>query len=100
MTAKRRTPRAQSLAVRPREPAPLTMRSACVACETEISPCTRAEAFVGGMLFVLQHNKEAVLRQLCEYHKRFMVAGYVHTRDVVAEEEAMTTRLFSFNGAL
>lgn len=87
MSAKRRTPRAQSLAVRPRDPATLTMRSACVACETEISSCTKAEAFVGGMLFVLQHTKEAVLRQLCDYHQRFMVAGYVHTRDVVAEED-------------
>ena len=83
MTARRRTPPSQALAVRP----PATHRVVCVACETALHGCTHAEAFVGGMLFVLEHNQEAVLRQLCDYHKRFMVAGYVHTRDVVAEED-------------
>ena len=89
MSAKRRTPRAQGLVIRNKrapEQAPTNFAD-CVACQMEIRPCTRAEAFVGGMLFVLQFNKEAVLRQLCAYHKRFMVAGYVHTRDVVAEED-------------
>ena len=60
---------------------------ACIACQMHLQPCTKPEAFVGGMLFVLEHTKEAVLKQLCRYHQHFMLAGYVHTRDMVAKED-------------